>query len=235
MRISLLADSTVYPLAGEAGVSERAHSSAGDFRQQPTANTQLVQKVRAANAEPLDRGNLLEVITFSTARQFASAAEAWLWSLDYDRTMPRAGTLVLEAIAAGGGVSTRHLLNALVAPPQRTVTGATVRLDYTVQGSNIIVVLVATGNMIVASADFPALDGVWENIGSAGSDRDQYTTAAVDAMQWVVGFPKWQIFRDGLVTLESTEDVATPDLVTTWTEVWPGSGTAAITITPETA
>ena len=138
MRISLLSGSTVYPLAGDAGVSERAHSSAGDFQMSPQANQQLASYVRAENAVPIDRGNLLETVTFSTTRLFSTAAEAWLYLLDYDRTMPRSGTLLLDSVVAGGWVARRHLLNAVVSPPSRRCVGATVQLSYSVSGSEIV-------------------------------------------------------------------------------------------------
>ena len=106
MRISLLVGETLHPLAGEAGVSERVHSSAARLRIEAGIGSQVLRRLRAANAEPVDRGNLLTRISFSTTRLFPSPAEAFLWALDYDATFPRAGTLVIDSIAAGGAAVT---------------------------------------------------------------------------------------------------------------------------------
>lgn len=138
MRISLLVGATVYPLAGEAGVSERDHSSAADWEHQAVPQKQPLDLLRASHAHDLDRGNLRTTISFTTTRKFATAAAAWLFDLDYDRTRPREGTLVLEALSTTGDASVRHLLNALVEPPRRRVTGCTVLLSYLVTGGAVI-------------------------------------------------------------------------------------------------
>lgn len=235
MRIALLVGETLYPLAGADGVSERVHSSAADFELTPESVRDLLQLFRGEYAEPIDRGNLLQVIGFTTSRLFTTGAEAWIYTLDYDRLMPRSGTLVMDVISPTGIISRRHMVNAVVSPPVRKALGATAFLSYTVHGGEIQAVEMLTGNMVVASVDFPALDGVWENIGVSGGDRDAYSTGIGDFIQYGAAGPKWQLYRDGVAFLEAAEDVATPDLVTTWTELYPGTGTVDITITPEIA
>lgn len=138
MRIGLLVGTTLHPLAGTAGVDERVHSSAGNFNMDPEAQQQVANYVRGEHAEPIDRGNLLEIVTFSTSRLFATAAEAQLYVLDYDRTMPRSGTLQIDSIAPNGVVTRRHLLQAVVSPPRRRAVGCTVLLDYQVRGSEVV-------------------------------------------------------------------------------------------------
>jgi hypothetical protein len=102
MRISLLVGSTLYPLAGEAGVSERTHSSAANYRLEPVADMQTDLLVRGTARRHTDRGNLGVEISFSTTRSFDTAEAAMEWAHDYDITAPRAGTLVLESPARSG-------------------------------------------------------------------------------------------------------------------------------------
>jgi hypothetical protein len=140
MRVSLLVGSTLYPLAGEDGVSERVHSSAADFSVDPQAESQYISRVRASTGAVVDRGNLLTRISFTTTRKFPTVPHASMWLLDYDRTTPREGIVVLEDTSPLGAVLRRHLLGAVVSPPRRRHTGCTVFLDYSIQGSEIIFV-----------------------------------------------------------------------------------------------
>lgn len=138
MRISLLANGTSYALAGASGVSERVHSSAGDLRIAPVAQMDSYQILGGSYNERADLGNVAFRVSFSATRVFASPAEAQLWCTDYEAYFPRAGTLVLEAIAVGGTATTRHLLNAVIDPPQRSVVGASVLLQYSAEGGEIV-------------------------------------------------------------------------------------------------
>lgn len=152
MRISLKVGATVYPLAGQAGVSERTHSSAGEFRIAADSQRELIQRVRAATAKMVDRGNLATTITFSTSRQFATPAEAFLYTLDHDGALPRAGTLVMETAKPSGAAYSRYLMDVVISPPARRVIGCTALLDYTATGGGIIVgpsADVATGSITV--------------------------------------------------------------------------------------
>jgi hypothetical protein len=164
MRISLITDvegiaGQVFYLAGQAGVSERTHSSAADFELTPESAQEVLRFVRAAEAQPVDRGNLLQALRFTTTRQFSTAAEAWLWALDYDWLYPRTGELELDAVT---GI--RRMQNAVVSPPRRRVVGATVLLDYSVLGSRINAPAIgefvltgipaATGTITIGSATY---------------------------------------------------------------------------------
>lgn len=141
MRIGLFNGSTLYPLAGSAGESERAHSSAADFSLSPEAAKQIARFVRGAYAKPISRQNLLHTITFTTSRLFATPAEAQLWCLDYHTAFPSTGSLYFDAIAPDGTISRRTMANSVVDPPRRSVIGASVMLDYSVQGG-----IIATGS-----------------------------------------------------------------------------------------
>lgn len=137
MRISLLNGTTLYPLAGQDGVSERVHSSAGDLRINGQVETQVVNRVRATYGLMLDRGNLLQTVAFTTHRQFNTAEEAERFASDYDATFARTGTLVIEGITPAGETSIRLMTDAVVTPPERRVTGCSLALSYTVTGSQI--------------------------------------------------------------------------------------------------
>lgn len=139
MRIGLHSGGTTYPLAGQDGVSERTHSSAGDFVLTPESAVQVAAFVRAVYAKPIDRGNLLNVLTFTTTRQFATPAAAQLWCLDYHADFPSSGVLYLDAVAPGGTVQRRTMADTVVDPPRRRVIGATVLLDYTARGGELAV------------------------------------------------------------------------------------------------
>jgi hypothetical protein len=127
----------LYPLAGQEGVSERTHSSAGGFELTPESAVQVAAFVRGSHAKPLDRGNVLNVLNFGTSRLFSTPAEAQLWCLDYKTAFPAAGTLFLDAVAADGTFTRRCMANAVADPPRRRCNGATVLLDYLVRGGAI--------------------------------------------------------------------------------------------------
>lgn len=137
MRISLKVGSTVYPLAGTSGVSERVHTSAGDFRIEPQAVTELITRLRASHALPVDRANLSNTLSFSTTRKFSTSALASAYALMVDTAIPRSGILVLEDFSPGGEWSEHRMANAVVSPPRRKCIGCTVMLDYVVTGGAI--------------------------------------------------------------------------------------------------
>jgi hypothetical protein len=131
MRISITSGSTTHHLAGQAGVDERTHSSAGDFIHSATVAAQDRSGVRRAAAGQWDRGNLQTTISFTTSRLFETVAAAELWDLDYDSTFLRSGV-----VACTAGANTRYLREALVQPPNRRIVGCTVFLSYTITGSS---------------------------------------------------------------------------------------------------
>ena len=138
MRIALLAgDSETYWLAGQAGVSERVHSSTSGLHIIPKIQVQEDNLIRSANAVVYDRKNLTTNISFGTTRVFDTPAAAEAWSLGYDANMPRTGTLILESQLTGGGVSRQFLAGAVVHPPSRQVTGCSVQLQYSIIGGAI--------------------------------------------------------------------------------------------------
>jgi hypothetical protein len=153
MRIGLKVGSTYHWLAGEPAVSVRAHSWADRFALTPESAQQVAQFVRGTHAKPIDRGNLLQNVSFSTTRQFASPAEAMLWCLDYDGAFPRSGELIFEAIAPNGTVTRRSMANAVVSPPARRINGASAFVDYQVRGGAVTVPpLAASGTVTYVGA-----------------------------------------------------------------------------------
>ena len=137
MRVALINSGVTYWLAGDPTKSEREHSSAADFRLSGRRLVQEATYVRADAGKALDRGNLLETITFSTWRLFDTVNEADLFVLDYHRTMPYTGTLRLVSLIAGGGESNRYLNDAVIDPPEFLKAGASVQLTYTARGGAI--------------------------------------------------------------------------------------------------
>jgi hypothetical protein len=156
MRIGLYSGTTLYPLAGAAGVSERTHSGAAEFSLTAESARQIAAYVRGEYAKPIDRGNLLNGVSFSTSRQLATPAEAFLWCLDYETDFARSGDLVFEAIAPDGSSTWRRMRNTLVDPPVRRCNGATALVDYRVQGG---VIEPFTPNAIVSGVSTAGVNG----------------------------------------------------------------------------
>ena len=227
MRIGLYSGSTLYPLAGASGVSERTHSSAGDFSLTPESAVQVAAFVRAEYAKPIDRKNLLNVVSFTTTRQFASPAEAQLWCLDYHGATPSSGTLYFDAIAPGGSVSRRTMANAVIDPPRRRVVGATVLLDYTVRGGVIAVGSVTPTSVTVSGVTTPGgANGAYPQNATVNG-KPSYNVG-IYYLEW--NGTRWELTTDmGTDYFYSTQDVASPDLVTTWTPTGSGAGTLVVT------
>ena len=132
MKIALVNDSTTYWLAGQTGVSERVHSSAGDLEFSGEIALQGQSRVRAVTRAWRDRGNYSAGVSFTTTRKFDSLTEAEEFAATYDLDYPRTG--YLEFYGANGGLVVT-LQNVVVNPPRRRVTGVSVRLDYSVVGA----------------------------------------------------------------------------------------------------
>ncbi|MEY2655445.1 MAG: hypothetical protein RLZZ524_2473 [Pseudomonadota bacterium] len=234
MRIALRDGTTYHWLAGDPAASVRAHSWADGFSLTPESAQQINQFVRADYAEVLDRGNLLNNLSFQTVRQFASPAEAELFCLDYHGTFPSSGTLVLEAIAPSGAVIRRHINSAVVTPPQRSVIGASAMLSYNVMGGEIITPSLHINGPLTSngssSVTFPALIPAGEQNDRAMWSNDG--TGVLSAQYWCLwtGF-LWQIVKgDPSAVWQSASDVPTPDMATGWAPVSPATGTPVVAL-----
>lgn len=235
MRILLQAGAAVYPLAGEAGVSERIHSSAADLVISAQAVTDLVRRVRAAFAKIVDRGNLSTTITFSTTRLFGTPAAAFLYVLDHDSALPRQGTLIFEALAPGGGITKRALMDMVISPPTRRVIGCTALLDYTATGGAIITPssgMTVSGNILPTIAKGLYVEtGLYNgkmSYGRGGGIVDYNQTVGIG--QSILFFPVfsnvWQLkTNDGIngsgewtsgLPDPGSPDQATPNLASGW-------------------
>lgn len=164
MRISLVNNGITYPLAGQSGVPEGTHSSAGDFQISGDISQQTERRVRATEAETYDRGNLLTTIRFSTVRTFGSAGAAEVWSLGHDAATPRTGTLQFTA-TSGEPWEDFTMANAVVAPPARRVMGCAVLLSYQAVGgvptSPVHPLALAYQATLQAAGTTPAPAGIW--------------------------------------------------------------------------
>lgn len=94
------------------------------------------------------------------------------------------------------------------------VAGGSVTSDYTPSGS-----------ILVAGAGDAVVNGIYHPSGTANG-RPRYDLVDApngECIEWVVDGESsyWSIYSDGVLLYGGDEDVATPDLVTTW---WPDSG-----------
>jgi hypothetical protein len=237
MRIALKVGETYHWLAGEPEVSPRTHSWAADFQLSPQSVVQIAQFVRGAHAKPIDRGNLLQEVRFTTTRQFANPAEALLWCLDYDGAFPRSGELIFEAIAPNGGVTRRKMLTTVVDPPSRRIIGATALVDYTVKGGAVEPMTspdMAVSGTLTSNGSTTV---VFANLIYAGliNSKAAYTdngllTGYTQSVQWFYSmFGSYWYLAGPTYGWVSTEDVATPDLVTTWAPGSAETGTPVVT------
>jgi hypothetical protein len=232
MRISLHSGSTLYPLAGEGGVSERTHSSVADFQLTPESEVQVAAFVRGAYAKPIDRGNLLNVVSFTTTRQFATPAAAELWCLDYHGSFPSSGTLYFDAVAPNGTVSRRTMENAVVDPPRRRCIGATALVDYTVRGGSIAVGSAESypTTITVSGVSSPSgANSTWslDEYAPVFNGRPNYNSG-IYWIQW--SGTRWEFTTDmGTDYFYSTENVDDPTLVTSWTNGPGAAGTLTVT------
>lgn len=158
MYISLLVGATTYPLAGEVGVSERVHSPAADLRIEPQAEQQLISRLRATTATVVDRGNLANTITFTTTRKFLTPALAAAYALMVETSIPRSGTLIMQAPGEGGWLSEYRMAGAVIAPPRRNTSGATVFLEYSITGGAITEITAPpSGILLLDDSGIPVL------------------------------------------------------------------------------
>jgi len=195
MRVSLLADSVLYPLAGQAGVAENVHSSAGNVRVTENIQTQTALRVRAANARHFDRANLAAEVSFDTVRTFATIEAAEAWAMDYSETFPREGTLIIDSSERNGYASEIQVAGTLT-----------------------------DGTDPVVFADL-AYAGIADG-------RPSFGAALVATCRWYNDLSIWALIDIASgATWESADDVASPELATTWTPASVETGTPIVTAT----
>lgn len=140
MRIWLKPSDTGTPkqyLAGQPGVPESEFCQADDVELDGVAVTQEELRVRTKNRRYHDRENVGTIVRWSTARVFASNAEAESFAITYDKVFSRSGTLGIEILGAGGAFLPHTIANAVVDPPRRKVIGCSVILRYEARGGQI--------------------------------------------------------------------------------------------------
>jgi len=95
------------------------------------------QLFRARSTQPINRGNRLYTISWTTAREHPSAAAADAFLVDHPERLPRvAGALVVEGGAGqGGGTTTRTYPSAVVRITESSARGRTTFTSYEAQAS----------------------------------------------------------------------------------------------------
>jgi hypothetical protein len=143
-----------------------------------------------------------------------------------------AGDAAILATAKTAGVVGNALTAAIVIEPDSTA------LSVAETDGNIVV---SSGDKRImrVTADFgdgvKTVDLVYvtQEGGKAAHELD---LSIVDyKTRWASGAGVWVIEENGSDRFESSEDVSTPDLVTTWTPVSPATGTPTVTAAPATA
>ena len=150
MRIGLENGGVIEWLAGEAGVSERVHSSARDFTLTGDRQLEVAPFVKGSFTRQFDRGNQANEITFGTTRLFATADLTFLYELDYLDNIQLTGTIVFEIEIPGGGVSRRYMANAVMNRPEMEPRGVSLMLNYSVSGGTISTIV---GHYLTGSGD----------------------------------------------------------------------------------
>ena len=135
MRVGIQNGGSISWLAGQAGVSERVHSSARDFARTSDRQQTISPIVRGDFTRQFDRGSESNEFSFSTTRKFNSSDECFLFMVDYD--LPLTGVIVFEIEIPGGGVIRRIMANSVMKKPSMDPIGETLILEYTVTGGNI--------------------------------------------------------------------------------------------------
>jgi len=135
MRVGIQSGGVISWLAGQAGVSERVHSSARDFALSRERQQTVSPIVKGTITRQFDRGNESSVVTFSTTRKFDSSDECFLYLIDYN--LPLVGVVVFEIEVPGGGVIRRLMANAVMSKPEMDPIGETLTLYYSITGGNI--------------------------------------------------------------------------------------------------
>lgn len=132
MRIAIKSNGVTTALAGDESLSEREHTSVFAFVIEGNTTRRIIRRVRAANAIPVDDGNLLTLVSFQTSRGFATPQQAADFCRDHEADFPRSGDLVFDT-----GAGKRKLTNAVVSPPSRKLNGCRVDLTYQASGDEI--------------------------------------------------------------------------------------------------
>lgn len=135
MRVAIQNGGSTYWLAGQAGVSERVHSSARDFSLSRDRQLTVAPIVHSGFTVQFDRGNESTIATFSTTRKFATAEECFLFMIRY--SIPLTGVTVFEVEQIGGGTVQSLMANSVMSKPVMTPIGKTLTIEYTITGGAI--------------------------------------------------------------------------------------------------
>ena len=139
MRIGIQSGGSITWLAGQAGVSERVHSSANDYALSGDRQLDVASFVQTDYTAQFDRLNQPNEVSFGTTRKFSSADDCFLFTLDYLDDFPLTGELIFEIEIPGGGTHRRQMANAVMQRPAMDPIGETLVMEYAVTGGRITV------------------------------------------------------------------------------------------------
>ncbi len=133
MRVALINGTEIFYLAGHPVLTERTYS-AFDVRISGRVSVQVRARLRAAEVEHIDRGNVTTALEFSTTRQFGTpaAAEGYAGLLGSIASLD--GLLVLIADSAGSPAGCVYLAGAVVELIASELHGCSVTLHYRAEG-----------------------------------------------------------------------------------------------------
>ncbi len=95
---------------------------------------QVAEALRATNATPYNRANLITRVAFTVTRECASAKAAEKFCFTHIRDVLRSGTIYLLCEDNAGAYDTLTLANAVLQEPTCTQIGQSVQIAYTIIG-----------------------------------------------------------------------------------------------------
>lgn len=128
---------TDYWLAGSDAMTEREWTSVRQFSKDGQVIIDPAEYARADVLTFFDRGNLTTSVAFSSTRKFESVDDAQLFVLDWERTIPRKGTLTFVIDNGTETPDLRYMHGVVVPPPQLSHIGLSVDISFQIEGGII--------------------------------------------------------------------------------------------------
>lgn len=137
MRIILRVGSVDWVLASDLGRSLGVHFGPTSIRGNFSVATQDKALLDAEFVEPVSRGNALRRFSFGVEVEFATIAEAQLYSFTHPQDLPRAGKLRIEMKDGDGQLTTKEITKAVIEDVTVSQDGVAVSFNYQVKGGGL--------------------------------------------------------------------------------------------------